>query len=199
MRDLSSVWIIIAVGKREKYLENLLSKLVDYEERIVFINNSKGYKKFKGVHHIEDFKDINIYRWWNKGIDYAEKNGAKYVVILNDDLDFDRNFVKNLYSKLRLYGHAIVDTANSGNGGGAAWIMDLSYKFRLNESFRWWYGDTEIFSRAKKIKRFGRYASKNFKHLEPNTQTSENKILLELIKEDEKVYNSLLSNRTFGK
>jgi len=194
MRDLSNIWIVVAVGKREKYLENLLSKLIDYEGRIVFVNNYKQYKKFKNVHHIEDFEEINIYRWWNKGIDYAEKHGAKYVVVLNDDLDFDRNFVKNLYGKLRLYGHAIVDTTNSGNNGGAAWIMDLSYKLRLNESFRWWYGDTEIFNRAKKIKRFGRYTSKNFKHLEPSKQTKEDKKLLELIKQDENLYNKLLSN-----
>jgi GT2 family glycosyltransferase len=191
VRDLFNIWIVVAVGEREKYLENLLSKLVDYEGRIVFVNNYKQYKKFKNVHHIEDFKDINIYRWWNKGIDYAEKNGAKYVVILNDDLDFDQNFVQNMYSKLKLYKYAIVDTANSGNGGGSAWMMDLAYGLRLNEEFKWWYGDTEIFNRARKMKSFGHYASKNFKHLEPDLQTKSNKKLLELIKKDEKTFNKL--------
>jgi GT2 family glycosyltransferase len=199
MKDLSQIWIIVAVGKREKYLQNLLSKLVDYEGRIIFVNNYKQYKKFKNVHHIEDFEEINIYRWWNKGIDYAEKHGAKYVAILNDDLDFDQNFIKNMYSKLRLYKYAIVDAANSGNNGGAAWLMDLSYGLRLNESFRWWYGDTEIFDKARADKKFGTFYSKNFKHLEPSLQTNRSKALIDLTKKDKELYQKLRSNRTFGK
>jgi hypothetical protein len=193
MKDLSEIWVVVAVGKREKYLKNLLDKLIHYKGRIVFVNNVEGYKKFSGVHHIEDFEDINIYRWWNKGIDYAEKNGAKYVAILNDDLDFDENFVKNMHSKMRLYKYAIVDTANSGNGGGSAWMMDLTYGLRLNEEFRWWYGDTEIFNRARKMKKFGHYSSKNFKHLEPDAQTKANKELLRLVKKDENIFKRLNS------
>lgn len=186
-----NVWIVVPVGAREKYLKDLLDSLEKYKGQIVFVNNNPGYARHDGVHHVEDFDNINIYRWWNRGIHEAKEMGAKYVVVLNDDLKFDSNYVSSLVQFLIDGNYAIVDTENSGNGGGAAWAMDLKYNLWLNQAFRWWYGDTEIFDRAKKLGKFARYSYKNFSHIEPNGLMSHSPELLELVKNDEKLYREI--------
>lgn len=190
---MDDVWIVVPVGKREKYLLNLLKKIHKYNGRIIFINNHKPYSKYYGVIHLEDFDEVNIYRWWNKGIDYAKEHGAKYVAILNDDLDFDENFIDYLFKFISNNNYYIVDISNAGNNGGAAWMLDVSSELRLNEEFRWWYGDTFIFEQAKKINKFARTSYNNFKHLEPNKQTNDNIEIKMLIGKDEKKYRELVS------
>ena len=189
---MESLWIIVPVGSREIYLKNLIEKLDNFKNRIVFVNNHIGYTEFDSVHHLEDFGEINIYRWWNKGILYAKSRGAKYVAVLNDDIDFDSSFIPQLYSHLIDKKMAIVDADNTGNGGGAAWIIDLSYGLLLNDHFRWWYGDTEIFDRAKQINKFAKVkASGYFIHHEPNNLMHENESLASASFEDAIYYNRL--------
>lgn len=194
---MESLWIVVPIGAREIYIENLLLKLSDFKDRIVFVNNNEGYTKFDSVHHVEDFEEINIYRWWNKGILYAKSQGAKYVAVLNDDIDFDLTFIPQLYSHLVNNNLAIVDTDNTGNGGGVAWVMDLSFGLLLNEHFRWWYGDTEIFDRAKKLKKFARIkATGHFVHHEPNNLMHENQVLTNMSFVDATYYNRLNDLKT---
>jgi hypothetical protein len=195
--NLNDLWIVIPVGERETYLPELLKSLKDFKDRIAFINNVKGYTQYDGVHHIEDFGDINIYRWWNKGIDFAEKQGAKYVAILNDDLQFDKNFIPSIYQDLLKNKLVIVDTDKSDNGGGAAWIMDLSFNLRLNERFRWWYGDTELFDRAKKMDKFKKFIPTNFKHIHPNDNLNIRPDLQEICVNDAIEYNNIRSERGY--
>lgn len=190
--SLNDVWIVIPVGSREEYLKNLIEKLINFSGRIVFINNAKGYTKFPGVHHMEDFGELNIYRWWNKGIRYAKDSGAKYVLVLNDDIEFENSFIEEMYSLISESDMAIIDVENSDNGGGAAWIMNTSYNFFANESFRWWYGDTELFDRAKKINKFQRTrVLSDFKHLCPNDLMFLNQQLQDLAREDAETYTRL--------
>jgi hypothetical protein len=189
---MESLWIVIPVGTRETYTEKLIEKLSPFKNRVVFVNNNRGYKRFDSVHHLEDFGEINIYRWWNTGIEYARKNGAKYVAVLNDDIDFDAGFIDELYSYLTSKKLAIVDSGNSGNGGGAAWVMDLSYRLLANEHFKWWYGDTELFDRAKKISKFARITPiSHFVHHEPDQLMKESEHLKSLSIEDAYFYNRL--------
>jgi hypothetical protein len=191
MEKINDLWVVIPIGSREKYVPKILSSLNVFKDRIVFVNNVPGYKKFKGVHHLEDFGEINIYRWWNKGIDFAEKNGARYVAILNDDLEFDEEFLPSLFNFLVTNKLAIADTDKSDNGGGAAWMMDLYYGMRLDERFRWWYGDTELFDRAKNMNGFKRFIPENFKHFHPNGNLLENSKLQDLVIADRNLYESI--------
>lgn len=195
--SLDRLWVVVPVGDREKYLPDLMLSLKDFYNRIVFVNNVQGYTVFDGVHHIEDFSGINIYRWWNMGIDFAEKHGAKYVVILNDDLIFDSSFIPSLFDFLIKNKLAIADTDKSNNGGGAAWIMDLSYGLRLDERFRWWYGDTDIFDRAKQIKKFNKFVPNNFQHKHPNENLNSRHDLQEICLQDANVYNLIRSERGY--
>jgi hypothetical protein len=177
MTDLNNIWIVVPVGPREKYIINLLNKLSGYKDRIVFINNHKGYTTYENVHHLEDFEDINIHRWWNKGIDYAQKHGAKYVVVLNDDLDFDEDFVEGLYNFNYKNNYAVSNVASSP---GAAWILDLKHNIRADENLKWWFGDRKIFKEAEQLGGVGSYSPNYFIHFEPDNQTTNNQILLDL-------------------
>lgn len=191
MGTLDKVWVTVPVGEREQYLPNLLMGLVDYHDRIVFVNNHRGYTKFPGVHHVEDFGPVNIYRWWNTGINYAQRHGAEYVTVLNDDLEFDIDFIRQFHTYLVGNNLAVADMHNSGNGGGAAWIMDLQYGLRLDERFQWWYGDTELFKRAINMGKFGKFVYDGFHHLNPNGNLTEKPELMDLVRQDEELYRSM--------
>ena len=191
MVTLDNVWVTVPVGEREQYLPNLLMGLVDYHDRIVFVNNHRGYTKFPGVHHVEDFGPVNIYRWWNTGINYAQRHGAEYVAVLNDDLGFDIDFIRQFHTYLVGNNLAVADMHNSGNGGGAAWIMDLQYGLRLDERYRWWYGDTELFKRAINMGKFGKFVYDGFRHLNPNGNLTEKPELMDLVRQDEELYRSM--------
>lgn len=188
MVTLDNVWVTVPVGEREQYLPRLLMGLVDFYDRIVFVNNHRDYSTYPGVHHVEDFGPTNIYRWWNVGINYAQRNGAEYVAVLNDDLEFDNDFIKAFHTYLVGNNLAVADMHNTGNGGGAAWIMDLSYGLRLDERYRWYYGDTELFNRAIEMGKFGKFVYDNFRHLNPNGHLVSDPKLGALVAEDEALY-----------
>lgn len=188
---MDSIWIVVPVGKRHTYLPDLLNKLSPFYGKIVFINNKPDYSRYKGVHHVTDFGSPNIYRWWNTGIKYAEQHGAEYVAVLNDDITFDPYFIQTLHRFLVASDLAIVDVENSGNGGGAAWMMDLSYGLRLDERFQWWFGDTELFDRAKAMGKFQRLHVEGFHHMEPNGNLIAHPELQALVQQDEALYRSL--------
>ena len=190
MGTLDNVWVTVPVGEREQYLPNLLMGLVDFYDRIVFVNNHRGYTTYPGVHHVEDYGPTNIYRWWNTGINYAQRHGAEYVAVLNDDLEFDTDFIRQFHTYLVGNGLAVADMHNSGNGGGSAWIMDLSYGMRLDERYRWWYGDTDLFKRAMDMGKFGKFVYERFRHLNPNGHLLEDPTLMDLVKEDEALFRS---------
>jgi hypothetical protein len=188
---MNDVWVTIPVGAREHYLPGLLDGLRDFHDRIVFVNNHPEYKQILGTHHVEDFGETNIYRWWNLGINYAEQHGATHVAVLNDDLQFDEGFIPAMHEYLVINQLAIVDTGNSGNGGGAAWMMDLSYGLRLDERFRWWYGDTDLFDRARAMGKFGRFTYAGFTHHKPNGNLIEYPELQALVSEDAELYGRI--------
>lgn len=184
-----TIWATIPVGKREHYLPDLLDDL--HGHNIVIINNHPGYTRYPGIHHVEDFGPINIYRWWNTGINYAEEHGATTVAVLNDDLRLPPNYLNTMHRYLTANNLAIVDTENSSNNGGAAWIMDLHYCLRLDERFRWWYGDTELFQRAHRRGLFGKLHVDGFTHLSPNGHLVADATLQELVNADTALYAQL--------
>lgn len=187
--DLNHIWVVIPIGTREKYLPNVISKLHKYHGRIVIVNNHPGYTKFDNVHHIEDFADININRWWNNGIRYAEERGAKYVYIVNDDVDFPDNFVESMYKKMIREKLDVLDTGGTGNNGGSSWMLRLESGLRPDEDFNWWYGDTLVYEEAEKNNKAGKIFDTNFIHFEPDGHTNTSQHFKDLIAKDIETYN----------
>lgn len=185
-----SVWIVIPVGKREKYLEQLLNNLEEYSNNIIFINNFKGYKKFDNVHHIEDFDEVNIHRWWNKGIDYAKSQGAEYVVIMNDDISFSKTLIQNMINKMI---ERNSDVCGIAKHAGVLFIINSKSNIRADENLRWWCGDGDIFRQALEKKSLTWYVDESFNHYELNKQTSSSEYLLDLGNKDLIYYKEKLT------
>jgi hypothetical protein len=182
--SLNDVWVVIPIGTREQYLPNVINKLHKYHKRIVIVNNKPGYTKFDNVNHIEDFAGININRWWNNGIKYAEANGAKYVYIVNDDVDFPDDFVEKMYEFMIVSNLDVLDTENTGNGGGSSWMLRLDSGLRLDEDFNWYYGDTFLYEQADANGKAGRIFNKDFIHFEPDGHVDVSEEFQRLIEQD---------------
>jgi hypothetical protein len=186
---LQNIWVVVPVGSRHKYLDQLIDILSEYKERIVFVNNHKPYPVFDGVHHIEDFEEINIHRWWNKGIEFAKSNGAEYVAVINDDIVFDSSLINDMVNAM-VKGDYEVSSA-MGNLG-VFWIIKTSSPIRADESLRWWCGDGDIFREAKIKGKLLNYETNKLYHLEHNVQTSSDEMLRKLGQEDLKKYREKL-------
>jgi hypothetical protein len=182
--ELNEIWVVIPIGSREQYLPNVIAKLHQYHGRIVIVNNKPGYTKFDNVNHIEDFAGININRWWNNGIKYAESNGAKYVYIVNDDVDFPDDFVEKMYQAMVDSNLDVLDTENTGNGGGSSWMLRLDSGLRLDEDFNWYYGDTSLYEQADANGKAGKIFNNDFIHFEPDGYVDVSEEFQRLIEQD---------------
>ena len=188
MNDLNNIWVVIPIGTREKYLQNVINKLHKYHGRIIIVNNVPGYTKFENVIHIEDFAGININRWWNNGIKVAESNGATHVYIVNDDVDFEDTFVEKMYAEMIKQDLYVMDTSNTKNNGGSSWMLKLDSGLRLDEDFRWWYGDTSLYENAEKIGKARKHFDPSFIHFEPNGHAGVSKEFQDIIAQDIETY-----------
>lgn len=191
MIDKSKIWIVVPVGKREKYLPDLIDTLNDYLEQIVFINNKENYSKFYGVKHIEDFDEINIHRWWNKGLDFAISKGAEYVVIMNDDISFDKKLINNMINKMI---ERKAEVCGVAKHAGVFFIIKTDSNIRADEDLRWWCGDGDIFRQALERNSLIWYLDESFKHYELNKQTDEDSFLLDLGRKDLEIYKKKLES-----
>ena len=182
MRDIKdTIWIVIPVGQREKYIPQILTLLEEYKNRIVFVNNNADYSRYDGVHHVEDFLPINIHRWWNTGIQYAAEHGARYVAVLNDDIIFDPLIIEDMANKMNIGNYEV--SSALGNLG-AFWVIDTNSDIRADENMRWWCGDGDIFRQAKIKNKLLNYETEKIIHLEHNLQTASSQFLTELGKND---------------
>jgi hypothetical protein len=186
---LQNTWVVVPVGSRHKYLEQLVNILDQYKGRIVFVNNYKPYPVFDGVHHIEDFEEINIHRWWNRGIEFAKSNGAKYAVVINDDVLFEQSLISDMITEMELGGYEVCSAMDNL---GIFWIIDTVSEIRADENLRWWCGDGDIFRQAKIKNKLLNFETNKLHHLEHNVQTSESEYLRRLGKEDLAKYRAKL-------
>jgi hypothetical protein len=186
---LQNTWVVVPVGSRHKYLDQLIDILSEYKGRVVFINNYKPYPVFDGVYHIEDFDEINIHRWWNKGIEFAKFKGAEYVAVINDDIVFDASLISDMVNAMK---EGDYEVSSAMGNLGVFWIIDTSSSIRADESLRWWCGDGDIFREAKIKGKLLNFETNKLKHLEHNAQTSSNDILRKLGKEDLVTYRAKL-------
>ena len=182
-----SLWLTIPVGERRQYLDDIIRESKIPPEKIVIVNTVM-HKPVKNVNNIYDFNEINIHRWWNKGIEFAKSNGAKYVAVLNDDLilkdDPLNKIVKAMEKSGATLGHPVPHT---GHISGYCFILNVEHDISPNESYRWWFGDNDLWNQANKNNGvIG--VPVDIKHIHANELTSSSKKLIELANEDKKLY-----------
>jgi hypothetical protein len=114
---------------------------------------------------VEDLGEINIQRWWNRGIDEAVQLGATVVAVLNDDVRIADDGLSSMYRALVESSATIASPTRPDWGPGihkgrlvpyrpvlwgACWLLDVSSPLRPDESYRWWYGDNDLDIRARR-------------------------------------------------
>jgi hypothetical protein len=150
-----------------------------------------------GCHVVEDFGEINIHRWWNAGIDYAQARGATHVLVINDDVLLDETTIPALLDGME--GRAAIGSPGAGGIfegdlpewrvlNGACWLLDLSTGLRADERYRWWYGDNDIDWRART--QHGGVASIRcfFLHPHANELTAASPELMRLTEDDNRTW-----------
>lgn len=119
----------------------------------------------------------NISEMWNIGLDCADRLdplGGMDVAILNDDVEVPPGWFDTVTKGMRdsgaiagssdQFGFSIPDWGKGGilhkdaepidvrlRMSGFAFILDADVGMRLDEQFRWWYGDDDLEWRAREL------------------------------------------------
>lgn len=154
----------------------------DLSNKIIFINKTSGYTEYENVVHIEDFDDINIYRYWNSGFEHAVANGADAVVLLNGAIDLDTFIIKDAYDLFLSDSKEVVNIAD-----GAAVLVSATSSIRADDQFQIWFGDNDLYRRAEDVTSYLRSNYFNLSYLiDPNSVDSFDSI----VASDEVKYNA---------
>jgi hypothetical protein len=189
--DRTDLWLTIPTGGRDQYLEDIVNNSGIPRERIVIVNTDAN-KLLEGVHNLWDFDEVNIHRWWNKGINFAKERGAKYVAVLNDDLALEDNPLNTIANAMEETKSAIgFPYPHTGHICGYCYILNVETGLMPDESYRWWFGDNDLYLRSKKFGGSVGVLAK-VRHLHGNELTSINHKLLAQTKEDKKLFYSRL-------
>lgn len=182
MNDLN-LWLTIPTGNRRQYLANLIQNSGIPPEKIVIVHTVES-KPTPDVHNIWDLDEVNIHRWWNKGIDYATERGAEYVAVLNDDVKIYNKLVLTYLAFICKESKAsmavLADVPNSGH----CFVLNVKDPIRPDERFRWWYGDNDLYIQAKTLNGLIAVPGLSIEHIEPNKLTSTNPELMKLTEQD---------------
>jgi len=154
----------------------------DLSNKIIFVNSVAGYTQYENVVHIEDFDDINIYRYWNSGFEHAVANGADAVVLLNGAIDLDTFIIKDAYDLFLSDSKEVVNIAD-----GAAVLVSATSSIRADDQFQIWFGDNDLYRRAEDVTSYLRSNYFNLSYLiDPNSVDSFDSI----VASDEVKYNA---------
>lgn len=180
----NDLWITIPTGTRNMYLPAIIDNAGIPQDHIVIVHTVES-EPIEGVHNLWDLDEINIHRWWNKGIKFAMDNGARYVAVLNDDVELADDPLNKIAAVMREADATIgIPYPFVGHISGYAWILNTTKNVFPDEKFRWWYGDDDLFRRAENIVA----VTCKIRHVEPNRLTSTNPDLMALTVDDRKYY-----------
>ena len=169
----TNLWVVIPSGDRRQYLKNIINDCGVSKDKIVIIDTI--------------LQEPHIYKWWNDGIKIAKDNGATHVAILNDDLKLSDNPLQKILDVMVQEDATIgYPLPASSDPCGYCFILNLEHNVLPDEKYIWWYGDNDLYKRAKKI--IGVPAT--VIHAEPNRLTSESPELMALTRIDKELWES---------
>lgn len=175
---LDDVWLTIPTGGRSQYLDSIIEASGIPRSRVVIVNTVLQ-AGLLGCHNLWT-EEFNIQHWWNLGINHAQANGAKYVVVVNDDVRLGEGAVLDLVKVMKLAGSWLGTKADEGPCGWF-YVLNLESPVRPDESYVWWYGDNDLYEQAS-----GHVLRMNLdvEHLHGNELTEANPMLKELTERD---------------
>ena len=184
---MNDVWLTIPTGGRSQYLESIIEGSGLPRNRVIIVNTTPQ-QGLTGCHNLWSER-FNIHHWWNLGIEHAKANGARYVVVSNDDVRIGPGSVQKIVEVMRASG-AQLGTVNGTEDHivGWFWVLDVESDIRPDESYAWWYGDNDLYQQANKILGNVVYVDTDVEHLHPNELTETNPKLLTMTKFDERLW-----------
>lgn len=191
-----SIWMVIPCDTRHQYLPALAANCGLAVENIIVVRGpSIPPATIPGAHHIPQSSEINIQRWWNIGIDYAQEHGATRVLVVNDDVSFGPELIPTMSEAMHKASAALAFVARQGDArlDGSCWMLDLSSDVRPDERFKWWYGDDDLVQQAKG--RVIHVPVLGFMHHHEAELTRNSTELTELTRNDEFMFREKWSNK----
>lgn len=190
-------------GSHPELLEGLIHDCGLPRDQIVIVATKPNISLPAGVTCVEDFGPLNIQRWWNLGINEAQRRGATVVAVLNDDMWVAPETLEALRSELLSTGATIASPHREGeriglNKGrlipytpkiwGCLWLLDVNSALRPNEDYVWWFGDNDLDIRARRD--FGGVVTKKvrYEHLHPGVGTGGSNTLSQQTEKDALTY-----------
>lgn len=177
------LWLIIPTSNRFQYLEEIFSNSRIPAEKRILIRTSPG-TDISGCVNIYELNVFNIHHWWNLGIEYAKNHGARYVAVLNDDVQLGSGVLQELLCVMKSERTALALPVKQGDAAwGHCWILDLTSEVRPDERFIWWCGDRDLEIQAKKSYGVSHLALPTL-NIHANELTASNSKLEEITKVD---------------
>ena len=178
------MWLIIPTANRHQFLDEIFRNSLIPDNQIILIRTSSGQNIGSVQNIFVRSKKINIQKWWNLGIKRAEKQGAKFVAVLNDDVWISPGSLQTMaYEALVQDVPLVFPSPHSGQLAGYCWVLNLKYQVRPDNRFRWWYGDNDLQMQAQALNKYI-YVPVEVKHLQSGESTAENSFLQELAEVD---------------
>ena len=177
---------IPTAGNSGALLEELIESCGLPRSNIVLVATRPNLKVPSGVTVIEDLGEINIQRWWLRGIDESVKRGAKHVAVVNDDISLTPDTLQILSTKLITSGAAVASPSRPPFSDGlhkrrlvpyeprlwgSLWVLNARSGLRPDIHYRWWFGDNDLDIRARKHHGGVVLASVSFEHHNPGQAT----------------------------
>lgn len=167
------LWLVIPSSDRRQYLKEIIKNSGIPKNKIVIVDTI--------------LEEPHIYKWWNYGINVARHGGATHVAILNDDLVIEPGSLQKILDIMvqedATIGHPL---PASSDPCGYCFILNLEHGILPDERYKWWYGDNDLYERARKVIGVRAFVS----HIEPNRLTSESPELMALAKQDKETYEN---------
>jgi hypothetical protein len=158
------------------------------------------------THYWAQHEPVNLSKIWNIGLHWSEKvsQGEEYVVaVFNDDLTLPPGLVQAFAQKLQeqgssaVYAHSTTDLPNMtdrdpwhlGNRMvGFAFALRGSDNLRADEDFLWWWGDSDLDWRARKMRGVSALGVPTLQHHDPNGYTNRQPELAEQAGRDRETF-----------
>src|SRR3990170_5121606 len=172
--NIPTIAVIPSNGR--PYLEQCVSSLREQVERIIVVANGPlsnlMSQTIEGVTYIQDPEpDLNISRWWNIGIDFAESMAYPAeqwnTLVVNDDVIACHNLVETLSREMRLNTSVLAYPNQHDNHRflhrnagpvdlhhritGYCYMLRGEAKLRIDDRFVWWAGDDDLDWNARRM------------------------------------------------
>ena len=149
MKD-NQIWLVIPTADRHDYLQHIFESSGVPPEQIIVVRTSQG-TSISGAINLWVEGELNIHKWWNTGINYCRKAGARYVAVLNDDTVIRKGDLDKLLAGMKSDQSTLALPVSKGEAGwGHCWLLDTSHEVFPDERFQWWCGDHDLEIRALK-------------------------------------------------